>query len=421
MFTKISIFIILTKIMYPHFIKFIIVSMVWLLLTAVFYLTICKKISQKKLFCIAFFSVPIFFIGGFLFFKFGANYFFGGGVQKVIVWFMWLWVMTIIPFFIFIIFYWFDLLLKFIFKKDLKIKYFVGLSLNLIFLIAYLQGTYNCNELEIRSLTIEIENLPQEFDGLKIAVLGDTHLGNFAKYKKYFNQIGNAINSHNVDLLLFTGDLVNTMPKEGVPFIPFFNSLNVKYGKYAVMGNHDFCKYFDWSDEIVKETMIYNTKKMYNSCGFSLLENEYVLLEKDTLSKICIVGADETGNLQETFKDCPSEVFKILLIHNVKDSEIQIARNKDIGLTISGHTHALQCAYNILGKKISPAQLLFKHWDGLYNIENKYLFVTRGVGYAGIPVRMGLKPEVSILELRNKNKNLRILKNKISVKIKITP
>jgi len=389
--------------MYPHFIKFILLSTFWLLLTAIFYFTIRKKMPKKKLFHIIFWSVPIFFIGGFLFFKFGATYFFGGGIQKVIVWFMWLWVLVIVPFVFFVIFYWLDLLLKFIFKRDIKLKYFVALPLILMFLIAYFHGTFNSNNLEVRTLTIEIDNLPQEFDGLKIAVFGDTHLGNFVKHKKYFNKISNAINSQNVDLVLFTGDLVNTMPKEGVPFIPFFRNLNAKYGKYAVMGNHDFCGYFDWSSEITRESMVYKTKELYRICDFSLLENDYVLLEKDSLNRICIVGADETGNLQQTLENCPQDIFKILILHKPKDWQPQITENKNFALIISGHTHALQCTYNIFGKKISLAQLIFKYWDGLYDVDNQYLFITRGIGYAGIPVRMGLKPEVSILELKTKN------------------
>jgi len=391
--------------MYPHFIKFIIISAFWLLLTALFYFTIRKKKPQKKLFRTIFLSIPLFFICGFLFFKFGANYFFGGGIQKVIVWFMWLWVLVFVPFLLYAIFYWLDLFLKLIFKRDIKLKYFIALPLILIFLIAYIQGTFNANKLEIRTLTIEMENLPQEFDGLKIAVFGDTHLGNFVKYKDYFNQIGNAINSQNVDLLLFTGDLVTSMPKEGVPFFPFFKNLKAKYGKYAVMGNHDFCQYFDWSSEITRETMVYKTKDLYRACDFSLLENDYFLLEKDSLNTICIVGADETGNLQQTVENCPQEMFKILILHKPKDWQPQITENKNVALIIAGHTHALQCTYNIFGKEISLAQLIFKYWDGLYNIDNQYLFVTRGVGYAGVPVRMGLKPEVSILELKSNTGN----------------
>jgi predicted MPP superfamily phosphohydrolase len=127
-----------------------------------------------------------------------------------------------------------------------------------------------------------------------------------------------------------------------------------------------------------------------------------VLLEKDSLNTICIVGADEKGNLQQTLENCPQEWLKILLIHNSKDSQSQITENKEIALTISGHTHAMQCAYNVFGKRFSPAQWLFKHWDGLYSVDNQYFFITRGVGYAGVPVRMGFKPEVSILELRTK-------------------
>ena len=388
--------------MYYRFILFSVILAILLLIVALFYLTIKKKMPQKKLFHILFWSVPLFFAAGFLFFKFGANHIFGADIQKIITWFLWLFVLILIPFLVFAIFYWLDLSLKFLLKKDLKLRYFIALPLILIFAVAYFQGTFNCNKLEIRTLTIEMKNLPSQFDGLKIAVLGDTHLGNFIEYKKYFNQIGNAINNQNVDLLLFTGDLVNTMPSEGFPFIPFFYNINAKYGKYAVMGNHDFCKYFDWSSETVRESMVYRTKALYRTCGFLLLENDHVILEKDSLNSLCIVGADETGDLQQTAENCPQGMFKILLLHNPKDWQTQIAENQDVALTISGHTHALQCEYTISGKKYSLAQLLFKQWDGLYNIGEQYLFVTRGVGFVGIPVRMGQKPEVSFITLKTK-------------------
>ena len=382
--------------------SFLIVSTFCLILTGVFYLTIRKKMPQKKWLHIVFLAVPLFFILGFLFFKFVADEFFGTEIQKAIVWFMWLFVLVIVPFLLFAIFYWLNLLIKFIFKINLKLQYFIALPLILIFLTAYFHGTYNANNLEVRCLTIEMENLPQEFDGLKIAVMGDTHIGNFVFYKKYFNKIGNVINSQNVDLLLFTGDLVQTSPKEGMPFLHYFNNLNAKYGKYAVMGNHDFCRYFDWSEESVRESMVYKVKNLYRAYGFTLLENDYVLLEKDSLNSVCIVGADETGNLQQTLSNCPQGIFSILLLHNTKKFQEQIAENKDVALTLSGHTHAWQCAFRLFGKKFSPSKWNFNHWEGLYNVDNQYFFVTRGVGYAGIPVRIGLKPEISILTLKKK-------------------
>jgi predicted MPP superfamily phosphohydrolase len=388
--------------MYPHFASFVTVLIFIAFIFALFYITIRKKLLKKRYFYIVYWATPLFFTVGFLFFKYGANYFFGAGIQKVIVGFMWFFVLTVVPFLVWVIFYWLDLLFKFIFKKTFQIRYYVSLPIILIFLAAYFQGTFNCNNLEIRQLEIEMQNLPPEFDGTKIAVMGDTHLGNFVKYRKYFNKIGHAINSRNVDLLLFTGDLVNTMPKEGVEFINYFNNLQAKYGKYAVMGNHDFCKYFDWSSESVRESMVYKTKALYRAMGFSLLENDYVLLEKDTLNSICIVGADETGGLQNTLKNCPQGIFKILLLHNPTEWETQIIGNQDVALTLAGHTHALQCAYEFCGKKFSPSQWLFKQWDGLYSIANQHLFITRGVGYVGLPVRMGLKPDIAILTLKAK-------------------
>ncbi|MDR0829319.1 MAG: metallophosphoesterase [Prevotellaceae bacterium] len=391
--------------MFFGFIKFFAGFLAFLIPVALFYLTIRKKIAKKTLLKYIYWLIPLGFAASFLLIRyFSAKYTTGVFVQKISVWLIAFYLMYIIPLVLFAIFYWFDLLLHTLFnRKKFRLKYFIGLPLVVIVIALLISGIANRYNLEVRYETIEVENLPAEFDGLKIAVMGDTHLGNLTSYEKCMLEIRDTLNSQHVDLLLFTGDLVNTMPREAKNFRYYFRQLNAKYGRYAVMGNHDFCGYFAWSNDMVRDANANDVKKLYGHLGFGLLDNDFVILEKDSLTKICIAGVDEHGNIGDVLKNSPENVFKILLLHDPTNWESQIADNQDIALTLSGHTHAWQCGFKIGEKTYSPASWKFKFFDGLYEKSGKYLFITRGVGYVGAPIRIGLKPDISIIQLRTKH------------------
>ncbi|MDR1543902.1 MAG: metallophosphoesterase [Prevotellaceae bacterium] len=380
--------------------------MAFLIPVALFYLTIYKKIAKKRLFyTILYWLAPIGFALSFLAIRYFANKYTSGiYVQKATAWLLVLYLAYLLPFLFFAIFYWVDCVLKILLKKrKFYFKYILGVPLAVLSLGLIIQGVTNRYNLEVRYLEVETDNLPAEFDGLKIAVMGDTHLGNLTGYGNYLRQIRDTINSQNVDLLLFTGDLVNTMPKEIYNFSNYFRQINVNYGRYAVMGNHDFCRYYRWSSDVVREAQVVDTKKAYRYLGFGLLDNDFVILEKDSLTKICIIGVDEQGEISEVLSRTPENTFNILLLHNPKDWEAQAADKENVALTLSGHTHAWQCGFKWRGKVYSPAGWLFKYYDGLYKKNGKNLFITRGVGYVGAPLRIGLQPDIAIITLKNKN------------------
>jgi predicted MPP superfamily phosphohydrolase len=388
--------------MYFPFIKFFAGFLAFLIPVFLFYLTIKIKIDKKKIFKIIYWTVPLGFAVAFLLIRYcSSKYTSGVIVQQVTAWLVAFYLAYFIPFLFFAIFYWIDILLKKIFKnRKFRLKYFVGLPLAVVIFGLIISGIFNRYNLEVRHLEIEVDGLPEEFDNLKIAVMGDTHLGNLTGYEKYFLEIRDTLNAQNIDLLLFTGDLVNTLPRETVKFSRYFRQLNVNYGRYAVMGNHDFCGYYRWSSDIVREAQINEVKNRYRILGFGLLDNDIVLLEKDTLNTICIAGVDEKHDINEVLQTIPQNTFTILLLHNPNDWESEVADKENVALTLAGHTHAWQCGIKIGEKTYSPAQLAFKYYDGLYSKNDKNLFITRGVGYVGAPIRIGLKPDVSIITLR---------------------
>lgn len=388
--------------MYFAFPKFAFAFLAYLIPVGLFYLTIRRKIPTRS-FKIFYWSVSLFFAVAFLIIRHFTPYIGSWKIQMPTTWLVWFYLLILVPFLVFAIFYWLDLLFNKIFGKNkCKLRYFVGLPLMAVFMFFYIQGMFNRFDLEVRHEVVEVENLPESFDALKIAVIGDTHLANLYRGGKCFDKLRQTINNEQVDLILFTGDLVNTTAIEANKYTKFFRTFNAKYGKYAVMGNHDFCGYYPFSNPLAQQTNIDGVKLDYQLMRFQLLDNDIVILEQDSLNQICIIGIDQTGNLKNIMENVPQNTFKILLTHDPQIWDRQIVGKEDIALTISGHTHALQCAFRAFGKKFSPASWFFEQWDGLYQKGNQQLFVTRGIGYVGIPSRIGLGPEVSFLTLKRK-------------------
>jgi predicted MPP superfamily phosphohydrolase len=274
----------------------------------------------------------------------------------------------------------------------------------IIFLCLYTQGLFNRFNYEIRHIDLPVDNLPQGFDNLKIAVMSDTHLSNLSGNKKYFDNLQKDINAENVDLIMFVGDLVNSKGNE-LSFnwyMSYFQNFKSNFGKYAVMGNHDFCDYYSFKSKALKEFNIQGVKDTYENIGFNLLENDFVILDKDSVNKICIAGTDEKHDFKALVATLPDSVFTILINHSPTIWDQQIVDKQNITLTIAGHTHALQCAFKIFGKDLSPASWFFEQWDGLYTKGYQHLIVTRGIGYVGIPSRIGKGPEITIITLKKK-------------------
>ena len=266
--------------------------------------------------------------------------------------------------------------------------------------------------IRIRKESVGFDDLPQAFNGLKIVQISDLHSGSFMD-EKYFEQAVLKINELKPDLIFFTGDLVNNEAVEAERFVPTFKKLKAKLGVYSVLGNHDYGDYGPWPTEAAKEDNFNRLKKIHSDSGWNLLTNSNVLLTKED-SSIAIVGVENwgasrhfprKGDLDMAVKSIESVGFKVLLSHDPShwDAKVQDHEQK-FQLTLSGHTHGAQFGIEIPGLRWSPAQYAYKQWAGLYEgKDGQKLYVNRGLGFIGYMGRIGIPPEITMLEL-NSNK-----------------
>jgi uncharacterized protein len=257
-------------------------------------------------------------------------------------------------------------------------------------------------------------DLPDAFDGFTITHISDVHSGSFDNPEK-INYAIDLINEQNTDLILFTGDIVNNKADEMHPWIDTFNRIQPhKYGKFAVLGNHDYGEYLDWQgNDKAKGENFEAIKSLYGQIGFDLLLNEHKFIQKDN-DKLAIVGVEnwgvkfkQAGDLVKASKGLTKDDFKILMSHDPSHWDVEVQNNpKHFQLTLSGHTHGLQFGIEIPGYfKWSPVQFVYKHWAGLYNNAERFLYVNRGFGYHAFPGRVGIMPEITVFTLK-KGKNI---------------
>lgn len=270
-------------------------------------------------------------------------------------------------------------------------------------------GKYNYRVLK---QTLFFEDLPNDFDGFKITQISDVHSGSFDNPEKISYAI-DLVNEQNSDMILFTGDIVNTHANEMHPWIETFNKIQKhKYGKFSVLGNHDYGEYIDWSSADAKAENFEGIKKLYTDIGFNLLLNQNVKVKKGN-SKIAIVGVEnwghnfkKAGDINLASKDLKKEDFKILMSHDPSHWEYEIKNHpKHFHLTLSGHTHGFQFGIEIPGIiKWSPVEYVYKQWAGLYENLGKYIYVNRGFGFHAYPGRVGIWPEITVIELKKGKK-----------------
>ncbi|TDP60377.1 metallophosphoesterase [Flavobacterium dankookense] len=271
------------------------------------------------------------------------------------------------------------------------------------------KGKYNY---KVIKQTLFFSDLPDDFDGFTITQISDVHSGSFDNPEKIQYAV-DLINQHKTDLMLFTGDIVNTHATEMHPWIETFNKIdNHQYGKFAVLGNHDYGEYVTWPSQAAKDENFEAIKKVYGDIGFDLLLNQNKKIKKGT-SEIAIVGVEnwgknfkQAGDLNKASEGLTNEDFKILMSHDPSHWEYEVKNHdKNFQLTLSGHTHGLQFGIEIPGIiRWSPVQYVYKQWAGLYENLGRYIYVNRGFGFHAYPGRVGIWPEITVFELKKAEK-----------------
>ena len=274
-------------------------------------------------------------------------------------------------------------------------------------LYSIFKGKYNY---KVWKYTLYFDNLPKAFDGYRITQISDIHCGSFDNYEKIRYGV-DLINSQKSDVILFTGDLVNNLANEVHNWKSLFATLQAPDGVFSIMGNHDYGDYSSWETPEAKQQNLEHLFQLQKQMGWQLLLNEHCYLERDG-EKIALIGVEnwghgrfsKYGDLNKAMEGVNTEDFKILMSHDPTHwQEVVLPENKDIQLTLSGHTHGMQCGIEIPEwLKWSPSQYIYKYWGGMYEEGGKYLNVNRGFGYHAFPGRLGVWPEITVIELKTK-------------------
>ena len=264
-------------------------------------------------------------------------------------------------------------------------------------------GKYRHN---VRKVKLKITGLPDVFKGYKIVQISDVHSGSFFHPEKLQKAV-DLINEQKADLVLFTGDMVNNFASEFAPFVPLFSSIQAKDGKFSVLGNHDYGDYAEWNSAEEKAQNIPNLIKLQKQAGFEMLRNEHRVIQKNG-EKLYILGVEnwgekpfpQYGDLNKASAGIPADAAKILMSHDPTHFDAVVKNHpSNVQLTLSGHTHGMQFGLDLKNVRWSPVQYRYKKWADLYESAGKYLYVNRGFGVIAFPGRVGIEPEITLIEL----------------------
>lgn len=266
-----------------------------------------------------------------------------------------------------------------------------------------ISGAY---DYRVRRRSVVIQNLPSAFDGLRIAQLSDIHSGSFFNKTAVKGGVEMML-AEKPDLFLFTGDLVNNDAKEVQDYMQIFEKAKAPLGSFSVLGNHDYGDYKSWPSQDAKRKNLEDLIQSHKAMGWDILQNEHRYLEVNG-ERIALIGVEnwgergfvKHGDLAKATQNVEADA-KILLSHDPSHWDAQVRPEySDIDLTLSGHTHGFQFGVEIGNFRWSPSQYLYKQWADLYTEGNQHLYVNRGFGFLGYPGRVGILPEITILELK---------------------
>jgi predicted MPP superfamily phosphohydrolase len=281
----------------------------------------------------------------------------------------------------------------------------VGIGSSLFGSLVY--GFGNKYNYKIEKKKVGFANLPNAFKGMKIVHISDIHSGSLEDISAVEKGVQKILELK-PDLIFFTGDLVNNVADEMDKLKNVFSRLKAPLGVYSILGNHDYGDYVQWPTKEAKSNNLNRLKNVHAEMGWRLLLNEHIGIEKNG-ETIGLIGVENWGakanfsrygDLKKAYEGSEQYPFKILLSHDPSHWDAEVCKNyTDIDLMLSGHTHGMQFGVEIPGFRWSPVQYVYKQWSGLYANGQQRLYVNRGFGFLGYPGRVGMLPEITLLEL----------------------
>lgn len=259
----------------------------------------------------------------------------------------------------------------------------------------------------VRNHTLKFPHLPPSFDGLRLVQFSDFHIGSFLNNPHKVEEAVQFINEQKADLLLFTGDFVNNVSSEMDHFVSMLNQLTASVGKFSILGNHDYGDYYRWNSYAERRENLERLIQTQNDMGLKMLLNDSFKIERAG-EQIELVGVEnwglppfpQYGDLEKALSNVNPNSFKILLSHDPTHWDEQVLHKTNIDLTLSGHTHGAQFGIEIPGWRWSPVSIRYKRWGGMYKEGAQHLNVNTGIGFIGYPGRVGMPPEITVIQLK---------------------
>jgi len=268
-------------------------------------------------------------------------------------------------------------------------------------------GLSNKYNYRVHKMKMAFKNLPPAFKGLRIVQISDIHSGSLTNREAVQKGV-EMINAQKADIVLFTGDLVNDRATEMDSLMDVFSQIKAPMGVYSTLGNHDYGDYYAWPDLAARNQNLERLKQVHGELGWRLLMNEHVTLERGG-QQIALLGIEnwsamsrfpKYGDMKKAYEGASHLPFKILMSHDPTHWDAQVRPEyPDIDLTLAGHTHGMQFGVEIPGFRWSPAKFVYKEWAGLYKEGDQRLYVNRGFGFLGYPGRVGILPEITVIDL----------------------
>lgn len=304
----------------------------------------------------------------------------------------------------------FSYLLQTRFRKFIKqpVISYAGFIIALSLSTGILFGTFaGSRQLKVSTVDLVFPNLPESFDQYKIAQLSDIHLGGMLNPEKFLSRTIQKLDDADPNVILFTGDMVNNFARELDGYDKALREIAGIAPAYSILGNHDYGDYTNWESLEQKQGNFEAIQNKQSEAGFKLLNNAFTVL-KSGQDSIFLAGVENWGHppfpqyadLDKAIGKIPEEAFTILMTHDPAHWESKIKGKENIELTLSGHTHGMQWGIRFAGIPFSLAWLTRQNWGGIYQSGNSVLYVNTGLGTVGMPWRLDMPGEVTVITLK---------------------
>lgn len=301
-------------------------------------------------------------------------------------------------------------LIKSRFPSAAKKVNYSGIILSLLTILLVTSGTLIGRfNFRIEEVNIKYDNLPEDLEGFRIVHISDMHLSSFYRNEERLRDILKEISLLKPDILINTGDFVTIAWNEMAPFTDILSESVSRYGNFAIPGNHDAGTYHPFYNDTDREQNVHIFDSLLLESGYIQLKDSCAILKiKD--ARLKIAGVISTGkipdiifgNLEKALGDQKAD-FTILLSHDPNHWYYELQESDKLNLTLSGHTHGMQLGFKTGSFQWSPASLLYPAWNGVYGADNNFLYVNRGLGTISLPMRIGMPPEITLIQLVSEN------------------